>query len=67
MHMSKYNICYWCGEEKAWNDINIDEQYYYGDNLITIIAKTDSQITMQYYDGHIRRLSKKQALRCLQR
>ena len=22
--MSKYNICYWCGEEKAWEEIDID-------------------------------------------
>jgi len=64
--MGKYNICYWCGEEKAWEEIDIDDHYYYGDNLVTIVAKNSSQITIQYHDGHTRRLSKKQALRCLQ-
>ena len=66
--MSKYNICYWSTPQDAWNSIKPEEEYYYGDNLISIVDKTDTQVTIEYkYDGRTRKLSKKQALRCLQR
>ena len=63
--MSSYNICYWTTPEKAWNDLDVDQEYLYGDNRVVVTEKRDNQITIEYYDGHIRRLSKKQALRCL--
>ena len=63
--MSSYNICYWTTPEKAWNDLDVDQEYLYGDNRVVVTEKRDNQITIEYHDGHIRRLSKKQALRCL--
>lgn len=63
--MSSYNICYWTTPERAWNDLDVDQEYLYGDNKVVVTEKRDNQITIEYYDGRVRRLSKKQALRCL--
>lgn len=70
--MGTYNICYWSNEEKAWNDIEASHdpeeasEFYYGDYKVTAYEKTDTQLTIRYkYDGKLRKLSKKQALRCL--
>ena len=61
--MGTYNICYWSTPEKAWNELDVDQEYICGDYRVTVVDKKDNHIIIKYKsDGHTRRLSKNQAL-----
>ena len=66
--MSRYNVCYWYKtEDEAWNSIEIDNEVIRGDNIVTIVDKTDTHVTIEYHSGKRIKLTKEQALKSLYR
>lgn len=66
--MSRYNVCYWYDStEKAWNSIEIDDEFIRGDNIVTVVDKTDTHVTIEYHSGKRIKLTKEQALKSLYR
>jgi hypothetical protein len=66
--MSRYNVCYWYdSKDEAWNSIGIDDEVIRGDNIVTIVDKTDTHVTIEYHSGKRIRLTKEQALNSLYR
>ena len=66
--MSRYNVCYWYdNEDEAWNSIEIDDEFIRGDNIVTVVDKTDTHVTIEYHSGKRIKLNKKQALNSLYR
>ena len=66
--MSRYNVCYWYDtEDKAWNSIEIDDEFIRGDNIVTVVDKIDTLVTIEYHSGKRIKLTRKQALKSLYR
>ena len=66
--MSRYNVCYWYdSKDKAWNSIEIDDEFIRGDNIVTVVDKTDTHVTIEYHSGKRIKLTKEQALNSLYR
>ena len=66
--MSRYNVCYWYdSKDKAWNSIEIDDELIRGDNIVTVVDKTDTHVTIEYHSGKRIKLTKEQALNSLYR
>lgn len=64
--MSRYNVCYWYDtEDKAWNSIGIDDEFIRGDNIVTVVDKTDTHVTIEYHSGKRIKLTREQALKSL--
>lgn len=66
--MSSHNVCYWYNnKDEAWNSIGMGNEFIRGDNIVTVVDKTDTHVTIEYCSGKRIKLTKEQALKSLYR